>query len=95
MRRLFLLKYKIVLHGKRYWKEKHGITRESWPMKEIEKDGKKTQEVDNESINYALHPLKKIYVEKYIVPGFKLLSKVSDKQIFNFEAPKLLILGFL
>ena len=47
MRRLFLLKYKIVLHGKRYWKEKHGITRESWPMKEIEKDGKKTQEVDN------------------------------------------------
>jgi hypothetical protein len=65
------MSFRVVLHGKKYWKERHGITRNSWTHSHVlnEKTGK--NEIQYAKIeDYYKFPLRKLMVEKYIKTGF-------------------------
>ena len=76
---IFLMAFRIVQHSKKYWKVRHGITRESWKydMELNKKSGK--MEMKYQAIeDYKKFPLRYMMVEKYLKTSFKLLAKASD-----------------
>ena len=76
---VFLMSYRIVVHCKKYWKQAHGITRNSWEHSHVlNKNTGKTEIQYAPIVDYTKFPLRKLMVEKYIKTSFKFLARTSD-----------------